>query len=111
MLNLRIPRLSGMKDEQVNGLLLSFLSAVTEVTEGKRRASYLSHFYRERLNRFEKKKLLLLLETLISQLSKEQRGDHELVASSNWTPGLPKEFSKYFQFFKEFGRKSVSKPT
>jgi hypothetical protein len=101
MLNLRIPRISGMKDDQVHGLLLSFLSAATEVTEGRRKISYLSHFYRERLNRFEKKKLLFLLETLISQLSKSEMKSHvDLIASSDPTTGIPKEFKDYFLFFK-----------
>jgi len=100
MFSLKVPTITGMKSEQINGLLLSYLSAATEVTEGKRKVSYLTHFYKERLNKFERKKLSLILDHLISQLAKEGNKESHLHASTDSQElQLPEAFAKFFQFF------------
>jgi predicted membrane metal-binding protein len=104
MKTLRIPTISGMKEDQVNGLLLSFLSSVTEVTIGRKQTSYLSHFYRERLNKFEKKRLILLLETLKSQLSEGKGENSEIRSSVHPDLEVSKVFSDFFQLFKNLGK-------
>jgi hypothetical protein len=104
MENLKVPSISGMKQSDIRGLLLSFLTTVTEVTEGQRKVSYLSHFYRERLNRFEKKKLILILNHFISQLS-EENGKTQIRSSvDSQEERIPKHFSDFFQFFQNFTR-------
>jgi len=100
MLNLKVPTVTGMKPEQVNGLLLSYLTAVAEVTEGHRKASFLSHFYKERLNRFERKKLILVLNHLISQLAEQgSKKVHLLSSVDPQESKLPDEFAEFLLYF------------
>lgn len=56
------------------GILLSFLSAVSEVTDGTRKATFLNQFYRERLDKNDKRLLSATLGQLLTQLSKMNEG-------------------------------------
>lgn len=103
MFVLKVPNVSGMKESEISEILLSFLSAVTEVAEGRRRVTYLSHFFRERLNKFEKKKLIFILEHFQSQLSKKVTKKVQVSSSTeNLELKLPEDFQKYLQFFQNF---------
>lgn len=65
-LTLPIPRTEQIT--HVSGMLLSFLSAYEEFTEGRRKLAYLNFFYRERLNKRDKRLFSYLLRELIKQL-------------------------------------------
>lgn len=99
MLTLKVPTISGLKPDQVEGILLSFLSAAIDVFDGKRKTTYLIHFYRERLDRNERKKLTLILEHLCKQLTKDNVG-HQLQGSAAVEDQrLPKVFADFFLTF------------
>lgn len=69
-IQLRILIPTNEKKDSVVGMFLSFLSAVAEVTEGSRKSTYLNQFYRERLDRKEKRVLSAILGQLLQQLNK-----------------------------------------
>lgn len=71
-LNLKINVPTGLKPKEATGLLVSLISGVEEIAKGEKRASYLNHFWRERLTRSERRLLSILLGNLYSSLLKLQ---------------------------------------
>jgi len=102
MINLRITP-HGMKEENLRGILLSFLTAVGEVSKGSRKSSFFNHFYRERLNSLERRELLRILNELINQLS--EKGKARDLKESLSSPGeIPKDFQKFFSQLSQEGK-------
>lgn len=89
----------GMKEKNLQGLLLSFITAVGEVSKGSKKSSFLNQFYRERLNSLERRELLRILNELINQLSDK---DKVRVLGESSSPGaIPKEFQRIFSFLSQ----------
>jgi hypothetical protein len=65
-LAVRVPGNQSEKD--IRGKLVSLFDAVIEVSLMKRRASYIVHFWRERLTKSEQRNLLLILSDFIKQI-------------------------------------------
>lgn len=97
MISLRINP-HGIKEEDLRGIMLSFFTAVGEVSKGTRKVSFLSHFYRERLSKFERNELLRTLNEFINQLSEKGKA-RNLKESSSLPEEIPKEFQKVFSSF------------
>lgn len=88
----------GIKEEDLRGILLSFFTAVGEVSKGTKKVSFLSQFYRERLNKIERIELIRSLNEFINQLS--EKGKARNLKESSFLPGeIPKEFQKVFSSF------------
>lgn len=97
-IQLRILIPQDSKKESFIGLFLSFLSAVSEVTEGTRKATFLNQFYRERLDKKDKRLLSGTLGQLLKQLEKLNESD-SLNESILETEVIPQEFMKLFHRF------------
>lgn len=68
-LNIKIP--TGVKPKEVCGQLVSLLSAVEEVGTKSRKASYIVHFFQERLNRKERRELIMVINQFQISLQSE----------------------------------------
>jgi len=66
LIKIKIP--SGLKPRSAAGLLLSLITAVEDIAKGERKASYIRHLWRERLNKGERRMLLIILSQFHSQL-------------------------------------------
>jgi hypothetical protein len=96
-----IPQIPSNQTDHWNGVLLSFFNVVEEILHRKRRASFLIHFFQERLEKSERKKFLLILSKIISQQSKtiNKKQFQEIRGSmdSDEIPGVFKEKISFFQ--------------
>lgn len=87
------------KDQHLNGMLLSFFSALEDIVTQRKRASLLNHFWRERLSKEDKRLLLRLLMSMKTQLRERNEAIQEdfgqslsdLELSNTW-----KQFIKNF---------------
>lgn len=95
-INLKLVYPRDVNPQQFNGLLLSFFDAVSSVTEGTRKATYFNHFYRERLNKKEKRVLSAVLGQLLKQLSKMNEAT---LVEEKFPSELPKEFDRIINHF------------
>lgn len=94
MINLKINSIV-LKKENLQGLMLSFITAVGEVSKGTKKGSFLTQFYRERLNRIERRELLRILNELINQLT--VKGKTRTLGESQSSFGeIPRDFQKFF---------------
>ena len=89
------------KKDKFVGLFLSFLSAVSEVTDGTRKATFLNQFYRERLDKNEKRLLSATLGQLLIQLNKMNESERLNESSSIEDDfKIPQEILKLFHNFR-----------
>jgi len=87
-----------VKDRHLQGMLLSLFSAVEDIVLQRRKATYLNHFWRERLSRDEKRILLRALGELTSQLRTRNEAIYEDVNQTD-NLRLPEEFSSFLHKF------------
>lgn len=87
------------KREPVIGMFLSFLSAVAEVTEGSRKSTYLNQFYRERLDKKEKRVLSAILGQLLQQLNKMNESSPVSESIDSLEEKLPQSFLRLLKDF------------
>lgn len=98
-INLRILVPHGTKEDHFVGLFLSFLDAVSEVTEGTKKASFLTQFYKERLNKLERRLLSGALGQLLKQLSKMNEKEQLDESSQFHEDKIPKVIIDLFHSF------------
>lgn len=97
ILRILVPR--GTKEDHFVGLFLSFLDAVSEVTEGTRKSTYLNQFYKVRLNKFERRLLSGALGQLLKQLSKMNENIQLDESSQFQKDKIPQVFIDLFHSF------------
>lgn len=98
--NLRIKIPTGMNEEQTRGILLSLISSLDEVSCRRRKGSFISHFFQERLDRKERRSIRFLFSQLQDQLRKERRSKAQIVSSSsNLESKIPLKFQKIIKTF------------
>ena len=97
-IQLRVVFPPSLKQEEFVGLFLSFLSAVSEVSDGTRKSTYLNQFYRERLNKNEKRVISSSLGQLLKQLGKMNES-FQINESSKDSEKLPPVFLELFKRF------------
>jgi SRSO17 transposase len=74
---------SGTKQiEHWNGIFCSFFETVEEILSKKRRASYLTHFFLERLEKGERQEFLKCLSKVIPQLHQKSKENQTKVLAS-----------------------------
>lgn len=101
MLVIKIKVPSGLKPRAAAGLLLSLITAVEEVAKGERKASYIRHFWRERLNKGERRMLLMILSQFHTQLLPLIEVDHRPIKESLSETEIPKQALKILQAFRD----------
>lgn len=97
-LKVKLPLKEDVKHSK--GILLSFFTAFEEFTEGRRKLSYLHHFYRERLNKKERRLFLFLLRGLSEECKQGQEAPLEkLTENFKEKNDIPEYFITSFSNF------------
>lgn len=91
---------TGLKPKEAAGILLSLLTAVEEVCQGTRKASYFRHFWRERLTSGERKKLTVILSSLQFQLLALLEESNLPLTESHLCDQIPKQAAKILDLFR-----------
>lgn len=92
--------LQGKDKEHLLGLMVSFLDILDDILSQRIRASALSHFYRERLNRNERKLLQLFFEKNIERIREKTRKTHNVSESKYLKESeVPEVFLEIFSYF------------
>jgi hypothetical protein len=101
MINLKIQIPSGMNEIQVKGLLLSLITSLDDVGQRRRRGTFISHFFQERLDRKERRSLSLIFHQLQSQLKPEVKDKDHLMKSQvlRDESDIPKKIIKIIKTF------------
>lgn len=96
------------KEKEISGMLLSFFTCIEEIVRKKRKASYIVHFWQERLTKSERKDLLNVIlqfqEILVQSQERQLQEDSNLKSINE----IPKEFQIVLRTFSLWG--GVSKP-
>lgn len=96
-LQVRVPLNS--RKSAVSGQLLSLITAVEEVGMRRRKGSFISHFFQERLDKKEKRILISILNQLQNQLLEEKESTNITASSENFDSPLPRIALKTFRKF------------
>lgn len=72
-IKMEFPLPHNAKSEEVRGILVSLFEAVIEVGNRRRKASYITHFFQERLDRGERRNLSMILANLQKSLLSETK--------------------------------------
>lgn len=99
-LTLKVKTTSDRESEKIRGQLISLLSAIEDVGTRRRRASYIVHFFQERLDRKERRALLRVLAQLITQLSGEDQVSNSLTESEGDDLKLPAQAQRILRIFR-----------
>jgi hypothetical protein len=95
-----IPQIPSNQTDHWNGVLLSFFNIVEEILLRKRRASYLIHFFQERLEKDERRRFLLILGKITLQLSKKvNKKQFQEIRGSVDSDEIPSVLMLKFNFF------------
>jgi hypothetical protein len=88
------------KDDAIRGILLSYFSSSRDILLKERKASYFFHFCFERLNKNERKWLLINLENFIKQLEVTKLKTNEDNSIAQTELKIPTELEKLISLFK-----------
>lgn len=88
------------KDEEIKGILLSFFSVSRDIIMKERKASYFNHFCFERLNKNERRWLLINLSNFINTLTVTKIGTNESHSDAKEIFLIPKELEILISTFK-----------
>lgn len=69
------------KSEKMSGILVSLFEAVIEVGNRRRKASYITHFFQERLDRGERRNLNMILANFQKSLLRDTKNSATLQES------------------------------
>lgn len=97
-ISISIPEISDREAEHWEGILRSFFNTVEEVLAKKRKASYLTHFFTERLKKGERREFLRILAKIILQLKRKPVGPSQVLASTADLV-IPTKFHRVIQSF------------
>lgn len=105
MITFKIKVPHDMNESQFKGMFLSFITAVEDVALKRRKATYIQHFFRERLDRREKRTLRSSLGQIINQLQeKKSKILNKETANLSGTK-IPKEFLSILETFQSVKEK------
>jgi predicted RNA-binding Zn ribbon-like protein len=88
------------KEEENRGILLSFFSVSRDIIMKERKASYFNHFCFERLNKNERRWLLINLSNFINTLTVTKKGTNESHSDDKEVFLIPKELEILISTFK-----------
>lgn len=95
-----IPSIPKSKSEHYEGILFSFFAAIDDILRKKRKGSYLIHFFLERLEKSERRELLLIFSKIMSQLQKAKNKENPHKITSSLEEGsLPNKFHKIIKSY------------
>lgn len=88
------------KDDEIKGILLSYYSVSRDIIMKERKASYFNHFCFERLNKNERRWLLINLSNFINTLTVTKTGTNEAHSDAKEIFLIPKELEILISTFK-----------
>jgi menaquinone-dependent protoporphyrinogen IX oxidase len=97
-ISINIPEISDREAEHWEGILRSFFNTVEEVLAKKRKASYLTHFFTEKLKKGERREFLRILAKIILQLKRKPVGPPQVLASATDLV-IPTKYHRVIQSF------------
>lgn len=110
ILKFEIQGIPKKQEKHWKGILLSFFTTIEEVLSKRRKASYLTHFFQERLDKGERREFLRILAKLNLQLVKETQEIQTNVLASTENSKIPIRYQKIFNTFKDGVSESATTP-
>jgi hypothetical protein len=101
MIVIKINTPTGLQPRAAASLLLSLITAVEEVAKGERKASYIRHLWRERLNKGERRMLLQILSQIHTQLLPLIEENFKPIKESLSEVEIPKQAQKILFAFRD----------
>jgi hypothetical protein len=101
-ITVEIPGISNSERNHFIGILRSFFVVIEEILTRKRKASYLIHFFFERLEKDERRKFIFILIKIISSLTirKTEISSKGIKITSSISGEIPQNYHNIISSFK-----------